>query len=182
MINNKAEWTEQDKNSLGIEFPNLPYIIDGDFKLTECKAIAVYICDKWCPALMGSNPGERANIIMMQQVLSDQVFSWLMLAFQQDDRQVVIDKCISTFPPIAEHLGSKNFMQGNDITMIDFYMFDLVETILELCQDERIYTTHPALPAFMDRMRALPTLAAYMNSDKMITGLFFNNPALKVKF
>ena len=71
MINNKAEWTEQDKNSLGIEFPNLPYIIDGDFKLTECKAIAVYICDKWCPALMGSNPGERANIIMMQQVLSD---------------------------------------------------------------------------------------------------------------
>ena len=65
MIEGKREWTEQDKKNLGIEFPNLPYLIDGDYKLTECKAIHSYICDRWCPALLGSTPEQRAQIIMM---------------------------------------------------------------------------------------------------------------------
>ncbi len=30
----KEKWFEEDKKNLGIEFPNLPYLIDGDFKLT----------------------------------------------------------------------------------------------------------------------------------------------------
>ena len=37
--NNPGEWKEQDKQALGLDFPNLPYIIDGDFKLTESKAV-----------------------------------------------------------------------------------------------------------------------------------------------
>ena len=61
----KEEW-EADKFNLGLDFPNLPHVIDGDFKLTESKAVHVYICDRWCPDLMGSSPEERAQIIMLQ--------------------------------------------------------------------------------------------------------------------
>lgn len=32
-----------DKVALGLEFANLPYLIDGDFRLTESNAIARYI-------------------------------------------------------------------------------------------------------------------------------------------
>jgi len=32
-----------DKTKLGLDFPNLPYLIKGDFKLTESSAIAKYI-------------------------------------------------------------------------------------------------------------------------------------------
>ena len=28
------KWFGQDKQNLGFDFPNLPYLIDGDFKLT----------------------------------------------------------------------------------------------------------------------------------------------------
>ena len=59
------EW-QADKPNLGMAFPNLPYIFDGDLKLSECKAVSAYICDKYCPALLGSSPAERASIIMMQ--------------------------------------------------------------------------------------------------------------------
>ena len=35
-----------DKNNLGLEFPNLPYLIKGDFKISESVAIAKYIIRK----------------------------------------------------------------------------------------------------------------------------------------
>lgn len=39
----KEQWFEQDKKNLGFDFPNIPYLIDGDFKLTESTAVAKYI-------------------------------------------------------------------------------------------------------------------------------------------
>jgi hypothetical protein len=41
------------KEKLGLDYPNLPYFIDGDFKMTETSAIHQYIADKWAPLLNG---------------------------------------------------------------------------------------------------------------------------------
>ena len=40
---NIAEWFEQDKYNLGIHFPNLPWMIDGDVKIAQSMAILKYI-------------------------------------------------------------------------------------------------------------------------------------------
>ena len=57
----EAEWKE-DKGKL-MDFSNLPYIIDGDFKLSETFAVHNYIAQKYCPSLIGDTPQERARIV-----------------------------------------------------------------------------------------------------------------------
>jgi glutathione S-transferase len=42
----KEKWFDKDKKELGFAFPNLPYLIDGDFKLTESRAINLYVIKK----------------------------------------------------------------------------------------------------------------------------------------
>lgn len=36
-----------EKFTLGLELPNLPYLLDDDIKLTETVAIMKFVCSKW---------------------------------------------------------------------------------------------------------------------------------------
>merc|ERR1711871_1626278 len=53
----KACWFDV-KESIGLDFPNLPYFIDGEVNLTETRAIMKYICHKWRPELLGTTSKE----------------------------------------------------------------------------------------------------------------------------
>ena len=43
---NKDQWLDV-KHNLGLAFPNLPYLIDGDHSLTETVAIHFYLAGKY---------------------------------------------------------------------------------------------------------------------------------------
>lgn len=60
----RSEWLNE-KPNLGLDFPNLPYLIDGDFKMTESAAIIKYICKKWGPHLLGSSARNTGLIEML---------------------------------------------------------------------------------------------------------------------
>ena len=45
-----------EKETIGVPFSNLPYIIDGEHKLSESFAVQQYICHKYKPELLGSTP------------------------------------------------------------------------------------------------------------------------------
>lgn len=48
---------------MGFDFPNLPYLIDGDFKITETKAITQYIINRSDKKeLLGKNIKDQAII------------------------------------------------------------------------------------------------------------------------
>lgn len=42
----REKWYGDDKKNLGMDFPNLPYLIDGGFKTSESNAIQKYIIMK----------------------------------------------------------------------------------------------------------------------------------------
>ena len=58
----KTTWLN-DKLTLGMAFPNLPYLMDGDeVRLTETAAIMQYLCSKWRPELLGSCPAQIGKV------------------------------------------------------------------------------------------------------------------------
>ena len=64
----KSQW-HKEKQKLDLEFPNLPYLIDGEFKISQPLAIMKYICCKFSPNLMGEGVLEKSKIEMVVQEL-----------------------------------------------------------------------------------------------------------------
>lgn len=69
-IQSRQIWLDQ-KDSFGLDFPNLPYFIDSDLRITEHMAIHQYIADKWMPELLGKSLAQRAKVDMLAGVVWD---------------------------------------------------------------------------------------------------------------
>ena len=169
-FDNAAEWTDQDKQALGLDLPNLPYVIDGDVKITESAAVTIYLCDKYAPELMGTTPEQRAKIMMLHLVLKDHWQSYHPIATMKGATQeAMADKAMESWPKIAAVLGANNYLVGNSVTVADFIMWEMIQFTLAICRDKRLYTTCPNLEAFTARMKAIPTFAAYLASPEFIS-------------
>nr|ABJ91394.1 glutathione S-transferase/GATA-1 fusion protein [Cloning vector pGATA] len=77
------------KFELGLEFPNLPYYIDGDVKLTQSMAIIRYIADKH--NMLGGCPKERAEISMLEGAVLDIRYGVSRIAYSKDFETLKVD-------------------------------------------------------------------------------------------
>ena len=67
---NREAWLSV-KETLGLDFPNVPYLIHGDLKITESAAITRYVINKFGPELAGKTPEEAAHADQLYGVLGD---------------------------------------------------------------------------------------------------------------
>ena len=126
-------WRDE-KPNLGLDFPNLPYLIDGDYKITESRAVSAYICARWAPALLGANPVEKGAIAMMHNVVYDWIFSFLFMAMKSEPLPVdeIYTKAKEGLAPIAAYLGDKQFLASADVSLCDFLLWEGLETVLQI--------------------------------------------------
>ena len=74
------------KDTLGLNFPNLPYYIDGKYRLTEANAIMKYISAKYGSELLGLNPQQVSLVEMVSVQVTDLKGALTMPCYTTGDR------------------------------------------------------------------------------------------------
>ena len=158
-----GEWPEA-KKTLGMTHPNLPYITRGNFKLSETFAVQQYICQKYQPELLGTTPQERARVYQLQCIITDLNMKAMMTCFTQDNPIVSAEAFAEGLGTIAGILKDNKYITGDKLCLVDFYVFEFCNYSIRLDEDG-IFITYPNLEAHHVRMRELPALKKFLDSE-----------------
>ena len=169
-------WTSV-KHTFGLDFPTLPYLIDGNFKLTNNLAIMIYLAQSYAPELIGQNPLEMATIDMMYAQLKDITSALYAPCYQGADREELKNMAKSKMQPIVAYLGKKDYLLGAEVSILDFCLLELCDFVQFLTDDEFL-TENPTMKTYYARMRGSRKIHLYINSDRYNEMPFNNKNAM----
>lgn len=172
-----AEWPAQ-KAQLqadGMAFPGLPYLIDGDWKMSESRAIPFYLANKYeRPDLFGSNANEMARLKEIEGVYND-IRTEIMKALFSGDAKAGFtallaadSKAMVKLGYLAAFLGEQEYFLGH-ITYFDIgfaYFMGLLEFMTQGLQVDSLVAGFPAFAALRQRIEALDAIKAHLASPK----------------
>jgi glutathione S-transferase len=162
----REEWTNKDKQSLGLPFPNLPYLIDGNVKLTESEAISWYIIERSSKReLEGKSLPDRGLIGNINGVLGDiqsETFKLVSGKSAEEKEKTFTDKIKAKYDNVYKFLGDKDWLLGY-LTFSDFKLSESIN-YLEAVFPEH-YKEYPKFEAHRTRFNNLPEIKAYYASE-----------------
>jgi len=162
----KSCWFDN-KHSLGLDFPNLPYYIDGEVKVTQSNAILRHIARKH--DMLGKNDMERAMVDMMADESMDFRNGWVRLCYNPDFdnlKDAYLKGLTSKLDRFSKFLANKSWFAGDSLTFVDFVMYELMDQHKLLVPD--LLKPYPNLEAFQARFEALPKVSQYMKSSSFM--------------
>ena len=165
---NKDEWFAKAKPALNSKLPNIPYIQDGDFVITESVAVLQYAALKTGNKdLMGKNDLDAIRIAQLASVCRDFAMSFVTLCFNPEYEKVKEETLKTKTVPILEKLskalGDQDYVIGY-LTWADFPLAMLLDVLLRLSPDA--LASYPNLAKFHDRIWSNEGIQAYRKSEK----------------
>ncbi|XP_069974510.1 glutathione S-transferase class-mu 26 kDa isozyme 47-like [Penaeus vannamei] len=160
-----TEWLSE-KENLGLDFPNLPYYIEDDLKLSQSMAILKHVGRKH--GLCGTTDAERTNIDMLAHVADDIRLHYSLFVYQNYKTQKIeyTRRMHVTGNRLSQYLGNKKWFMGDTITVVDFLMYELLDIHLKVKDDW--LKDFSNLQEFHKRFEALPAIQEYMASPRFI--------------
>lgn len=158
----RSQWLNE-KFKLGLDFPNLPYYIDGDTKITQSSAIIRYIARKH--KLAGSTEEELVRIDVVENQLIDLNRNFVNLCYNPKFESLKPDY-VKNLPDalkhISEFLGKSKFLAGDNVTFVDFLAYSYISKQLTLAPN--CLENFPNLKEFQSRVENLPTVNEYIKN------------------
>ena len=180
-----TEWFQKDKLQLKTDFPNLPYLVDGDKVITESYAIQEYIALKSGKnQLLGENLDEKIHLAQLRGVIQDikKAFYEAMANKALTDLQKPFtEKTLPRLAVLSKHLGENEFLIGR-LTILDFVFSEFIAVLL--LQDGDWLSSLPNLKSLYERVNNLPGLKEYNSSGKApqtYQGVGMMNAAFKIQ-
>ncbi|KAM5257051.1 glutathione S-transferase Mu 4 isoform 7-T7 [Ctenodactylus gundi] len=164
----RSQWLNE-KFKLGLDFPNLPYLIDGAHKLTQSNAILRYIARKH--NMCGETEEEKIRVDMLENQAMD-VSNQLARVCYSPDFEKLKPEYLEQLPGMmklfSEFLGKQQWFVGNKITFVDFLAYDILD--LHRVFDPKCLDAFPNLKDFISRFEGLKNISAYMKSSRFLPG------------
>ncbi|XP_023931567.1 glutathione S-transferase Mu 1 [Lingula anatina] len=161
---NKDSWNNE-KFSLELPFPNLPYFKDGDSKIVQSNAIMRSIARKH--NLCGTTEDEMVKCDIMENQSMDFRNGFVRLCYSPDYetlRPEYLKSLPATLKLLSDFLGENPWFAGKNLTFVDFIMYELLDQhrmFEPTCLDD-----HKNMRDFLDRFEALPAIKKYMKSEQ----------------
>lgn len=168
------KWFKEDKLHLGLDFPNLPYLIDGEYNLSESSAIQRYVINKWGnPDLLGKNPKDSAQIDSFLAVFLEITGAVKGLFFNKEHETAkgpLIEKYTPKLEQLSKFVGDKSFALGY-LTLADFIIAEDSNFLEAVFPEES--KAWPFLKRIRENFNKLPEIEAYYKSDSAFKGRFY---------
>ncbi|CAB4069505.1 GST [Lepeophtheirus salmonis] len=155
------------KQSIGLDFPNLPYYINGDVKLTQSNAIIRHIARK--NDLCGKTENEKVKVDLLAEQAMDFRNGFARLCYNPNFESLKDEYLKSIQDKLKEFsnfIGKSSWFTGESITFADFIIYELLDQHRLL--SSKLLDPFQNLRDFLDRFEKLPKIAKYMKSERFI--------------
>jgi len=156
------------KESLGLDFPNLPYLIDGDVKLSQTQAILRYIARK--NGLLGADDTEAMRVDLIAAEWADFNAPFVGMCYSPDFEAKKVVYLAEALPlklkRFSAFLADNPFFAGKNVTFVDFLMYEMLDQHKLL--DPTCLKPYKNLEEFVDRIENLDRIKEYLKSGRCI--------------
>ncbi|KAM7539479.1 hypothetical protein Aperf_G00000056752 [Anoplocephala perfoliata] len=160
----KEEWYAA-RSKVGLDFPNLPYYIDGDFKLTQSAAIIEYIVDQH--DMLPACKKARAVLRMLHGDIMDfrsNVLKIIYITPTGDAKEEFMKGLPDKLKQYESYLGEHQWLTGDKINYPDFNLCEILNQLKNF--EPTCLKNFPKLTAYLTRFENLPQLKGYLSSSE----------------
>uniref|UniRef100_H2ZQB3 glutathione transferase n=1 Tax=Ciona savignyi TaxID=51511 RepID=H2ZQB3_CIOSA len=155
-----------DKFKLGMDFPNLPYLIDGDTRITESWAIMKHLGYK-DNLLVPGNKEQQTRCNMAEGVLEDFRVRFARLCYNQNFENLTseyLEYMHTKLNYLDKFLDGSKWLVGAKLTYVDFLFCEILDQI-RICFPGCLESYGHVTP-YLARFDALERIASYRASDR----------------
>ena len=158
----------KDKAALPSDFPNLPYIKDGDTVITESVAVLQYAAYKTRNKdLLGKNLPDSIKIAQLNSFIND-LRTPIFEMIRNPDYEKIRDETLNTkvapfMEKISKNLGEKEFLLGY-LTWVDFQLFNALDVYRRMSSE--FVAKWPNLKKYWERFNNAEGIQAFRKSEK----------------
>lgn len=155
----KAVWIDE-KFNLGLDFPNLPYLMDGDVSMTETVPIHKFLAEKYMPELLGKGGKQKARITQISGPITELKNAVTMPCYMTGDKEEIAKIMDAKVPAIVAAMGDKKFLSGDSPCWLDFYFYEAIQ--LMAFANSEFYTKWAMLDGYQKNVAALTGVKEYL--------------------
>jgi len=168
----REAWLKE-KFNLGLDFPNLPYYVDGETKLSQSSAIMRHLARKH--DLMGKTDKEKDRCDQAAEQICDLRQGFVKLCygafFGMDFKEkgpAYAENIKKNLQPFETFLGDNKWLAGENLTWADFILWEMLDQHLLFKSD--CLGELPKLAAYHQRFKDEPKIKKFMESPKFFKG------------